>query len=114
MAQFDLPLPEITAEDFERPWTCFCLVTDAKEQNEEKRLSIIPALLRGSWLDHFLEIAVDERETVSGLKAALAECAGLTTNTLTAALKIYGSQSAGEAACDGVCTRTEGAVPESS
>ena len=55
MAQFDLPLPEITVEDFERSWTRFGLVANAKEWNEERRLSVIPALLHGSLLDHFLE-----------------------------------------------------------
>ena len=87
MAQFDLPLPEITVEDFERSWTRFGLVANAKEWNEEKRLSVIPALLRGSLLDHFLEVAAEEKETVSGLKAALAERAGLTTDSLKAAQK---------------------------
>ena len=78
MAQFDLPLPEITAEEFERSWTRFCLVADAKEWNEEKRLSVIPALLRGSLVDQFLEVSAEEKKTVSELKAALAERAGLT------------------------------------
>lgn len=87
MAQFDLPLPEITVEDFERSWTRFGLVADAKEWNEDKRLSVIPALLRGSLLDHFLEVPADERKTVSALKEALAERAGLTTDSLKAAQK---------------------------
>ena len=85
MAQFDLPLPEITVEDFERSWTHFGLVADTKEWNEDKRLSVIPALLQGSLLDHFLEVPAEERKTVSGLKEALAERAGLTTDTLKAA-----------------------------
>ena len=56
-------------------------------RNGLNSLSIIPALLRGSLLDHFLEVAVDERETVSGLKADLAKRAGLTMDSLTATQK---------------------------
>ena len=45
--------------------------------------------LAGSLLNHFHEKAVDERETVSGLKVyvVLAERAGLITNNLTATQK---------------------------
>ena len=35
-AQLDLPLPEITVEDFKRACTCFELVADAKDWNENK------------------------------------------------------------------------------
>ena len=35
-AQLDLPLPEITVEDFKRAWTHFELVTDDKDWNEKK------------------------------------------------------------------------------
>ena len=31
-----IPLPEITCEDFQTTWTCFELVTAAKEWNAEK------------------------------------------------------------------------------
>ena len=50
-------------------------------------MSVIPALLRGSLLDNFLEVAAEVKETVSGLKAALAGRARLTTDSLKAAQK---------------------------
>ena len=87
MAQFDLPLPEITVDDFERAWTRFLLVADAKEWNEQKRVAVLPALLRGSLVDYFLEVGEEEKTTLTKLKAALAERAGLSTDPLEAARK---------------------------
>lgn len=87
MAQFDLPLPEITVDDFERAWTRFHLVADAKEWNEQKRLAVVPALLRGRLVDYFLEIGEEEKASLTKLKAALAERAGLSTDPLEAARK---------------------------
>lgn len=42
MATFDVPIPEITVEEFPRVWTQFELV---KEWNTEKQASILPTLL---------------------------------------------------------------------
>jgi len=48
MAQsFDLPLPEITVNDFWHSWTRFELVATAKEWNEAKQKLKLPTLLRG-------------------------------------------------------------------
>lgn len=52
----DLPLPEITTEEFSRAWTRFELVYAAKEWNTAKQLSILPTLLRGKLVDYFVEL----------------------------------------------------------
>ena len=48
MSQFNLPLPEITVEDFEHSWTHFGVIADANNWNKEKHLPVVPALLQGS------------------------------------------------------------------
>ena len=40
MAQWDIPLPEITAEDFDRLWARFELMAKAKEWNDAKQLTV--------------------------------------------------------------------------
>jgi len=47
MAEMDLPLPEITKEDFLHVWTRFELVATAKEWNTAKRATVLPTLLCG-------------------------------------------------------------------
>ena len=42
-----LTLPEKSVEDFERSWRRVELIATANQWNEEKKLAVIPALLRG-------------------------------------------------------------------
>eukprot|EP00731_Ephydatia_muelleri_P029836 Em0021g359a len=51
MASQDIPLPEISVEEFHQAWTRFELAAVAKEWNAAKQLSVVPALLRGKLLD---------------------------------------------------------------
>jgi len=39
----DLPLPEVTVEDFKQAWTHFELVVSAKGWDESKQKTILPA-----------------------------------------------------------------------
>ena len=50
--QLDLPLPEITVEDFKRAWTHFELVADAKDWNENEQKVILPTLLCRKLVDN--------------------------------------------------------------
>ena len=55
MAQsLDLPLPEITINDFQHSWTRFELVASAKEWDEAKQKLILPTLLRGKLVDAYV------------------------------------------------------------
>ena len=76
MAQLELPLPELVAEDFKRGWIRFEFVATAKEWDAAKQLAVIPALLRGKLIDYY----VDFDDTIKGdlklLRAALEERAG--------------------------------------
>ena len=85
MAQLEITLPEILVDDFERCWTRFELVAKAKEWNEDKQLSVIPALLRGKLLDAYMDIPEERKRTLAALKAALAEHTGITKDPLAAA-----------------------------
>ena len=49
MAQLELPLPELVAEDFTHNWTWF-------EWNKGKQLAVIPTLLRGKLIDYFVDL----------------------------------------------------------
>ena len=51
MAQFDLPLQEITTEEFSCAWTRFELVSTAKEWNTEKQVIILPTLFGGKLVE---------------------------------------------------------------
>lgn len=87
MAQWDIPLPEITAEDFDRSWARFELVAKAKEWNDARQLTVIPTLLRGKLLDYFLDLSEDEKSSMGALRTALVERAGLSADPLVAAKK---------------------------
>ena len=54
--QLEIPLPEITVEDFERAWIRFDLVAAAKKWDNAKQLAIVPALLPGKLVDFFVEL----------------------------------------------------------
>ena len=69
----DLPLPEITVEDFERVWTQFELVANAKDWNANKRKVNFPTLLRGKLVDIYMTID-DETRDLQDLKNTDASC----------------------------------------
>ena len=80
----DLQLPELTIDDFHRAWTRFELVATAKECNEEKRLTIVPTLLRGKLIDYYTEFDDATKTNLATLKKALQEKAGLMKDPLMA------------------------------
>ena len=83
MAQpLDLPLPEITTENFTRAWIPFELVAKTKEWVAAKQLTVLPTLLRGKLLDHFVDC---DDDTKSELHAALIAASGLLEDPLSAA-----------------------------
>lgn len=101
----EIPIPEITRGDFDRSWTRFSLVAAAKEWDDAKQLTIIPTLLKGKLLDHYIELTDVEKASMADLKKNLTSKAGLTKNKLTAARdfqsRIQGTtEAAGEYASD--------------
>ena len=62
-----LPLPEITTDDFERSWTRFHLVAAASKWDDEKKLLMLPALLRGKLVEIFISLSAEEKETLTKL-----------------------------------------------
>ena len=56
MATFDVPLPEITVEDFSRGWTRFELASSAKGWDADKQAAILPTLLRGKLVNHYVDL----------------------------------------------------------
>lgn len=88
MAQpLDIPLPEVTVEDFSRAWTRFELVAAAKQWDDPKQLSVIPTLLRGKLVDYYIDLEEGEKASMKELKKALAKRAGLSADPLAAARK---------------------------
>ena len=86
MAQsLELPLPEITTDDFVRAWSRFELVAAAKKWDEAKQLAYLPTLLRGKLIDIYLELEDDSKADMKTLRSALAEKAGLAKDALSAA-----------------------------
>ena len=83
----DIPLPEITIEDFRRAWTRFELVATAKKWGEDKQLAIIPTLLRGRLVDYYIDLEEEEKFSVQELGKSLKKRAGLMTDPLAAARK---------------------------
>ena len=81
----DVPLPEITAEEFERSRTRFELVAAAKSWPAAKQLAIVPALLWGKLLDFYVDLDDASKSSIATLKNALAQRAGLKKDTLAAA-----------------------------
>ena len=82
-AQLDLPLPEITVDDFHRGWTRFQLVASAKEWNADKQKVILPTLLRGKLVDYYAEFDEATRGDLERLKTSLMTKAGLVRDRLT-------------------------------
>ena len=83
--QLEIPLPEITKEDFKRSWARFDLVAKAKEWDEDRKRAIIPTLLRGKLFDAYVELPDESKEDLQKLKEALAERAGTIRDPLSAA-----------------------------
>ena len=82
--QLDVPLPEITSEEFLRAWTRFELVASAKEWNEAKQKSVLPTLLRGKLVDYFVELSDETKADLQAVKQALMKKAGLVKDPLLA------------------------------
>ena len=101
MATFDLPLPEITVEEFFRAWTRFEPVSAAKEWNDEKQASILPTLLRGKLVDYYIDPDTTTKDDLKLLKTALMKNTGLVRDPLTAGkLFIFCCQRSGEKVAD--------------
>jgi len=80
----DLPLPEVTVEDFRRAWTRFELVASAKGWDENKQKTILPALLRGKLVDYYVDLSEESRASLNAIKKALMEKSGLAKDSLSA------------------------------
>ena len=83
-AQLDLPLPELSVENFSRAWTQFELVAAAKQWDEAKQLTILPTLLRERLLDYSVELDTDKKGSLRALKEALMTKAGIAQDPLMA------------------------------
>ena len=66
--QFDIPLPEIAVEEFQRSWTRFKLVAGAEEWPVEKQKVILPTLLRGKLVDIYMGLDDTTRDDLKLLK----------------------------------------------
>ena len=102
MAQsLDLPLPEITINDFQRSWTRFELVASAKEWDEAKQKLILPTLLRGKLVDAYVLLNETARSSLGNIKKALMEGVGISRDPLTTGQAFMSRhQSTGEAVRD--------------
>ena len=96
MASQDIPLPEISVEEFHQAWTRFELAAVAKEWNAAKQLSVVPALLRGKLLDYYVQLEDSEKSSMKVLKVALMTRSGIAKEPLSAAKlftdRVQGSQ----------------------
>ena len=82
--RLDIPLPEITVEEFQRSWTRFELVASAKGWEAAKQKLILPTLLRGKLVDIYMGLGDDTRGDLKLLKKALMKHAGLVRDPLSA------------------------------
>ena len=77
MAQsLDIPLPEVTAENFKRAWTRFEPVTKAKEWEKAKQLTVLPTLLRSKLVDKYVDFDDKTKSDIGKLKSALEKASG--------------------------------------
>ena len=72
----DIPLPEITIEDFRRAWTRFELAATVKKWGEDKQLAIIPTLLHGRLVDYYIDLE-EEKVSIQELVKSLKKRVGL-------------------------------------
>ena len=79
----DLPLQEITAEEFHRAWTHFELVVKADEWDEALQKLVLPTLLRGKLVNYYTEADEETRDNLERLKTLLMTKAGLVRDSLT-------------------------------
>ena len=97
----DLPLPEITVDNFQRSWTRFELVATAKEWNDDKKKVILPTLLRGKLVDIYMTLNEETRGALTELKKTLMRQAGLLRDPLTASQSFMSRrQASGEKVSD--------------
>ena len=66
--RLDLPLPEITIEEFHQAWTRFELVAAAKEWNDERKKVILPTLLRGKLVEYYVDADEATRGDLANLR----------------------------------------------
>ena len=84
MVQLDVPLPEITSEESTRAWTQFELIAEAKEWSTEQQVSVVPTLLRGKLVYHYIELDTAIKVDLGLLKTALMTKVGPIQDPLTA------------------------------
>ena len=94
MTQLEIPLPEISAEDFSRAWTRFELVAAAKEWDTARKLVVLPTLLRGKLLDYYLDLGDDDKVDLKTLKTVLKKKAGIDHDPLMAS-RLFNERSQG-------------------
>ena len=96
----DLPLPEITVDNFQCAWTRFELVATAKEWDDDKKV-ILPTLLRGKLVDIYMTLSEETRGALPELKKTLMRQAGLLRDPLTASQSFMSHrQASGEKVSD--------------
>ena len=78
----DLPLPEVTIEEFHRAWTCFELVAKAKEWDKARQKLVLPTLLCGKLVNYYTEANEETRGNLERLKTLLMTKAGLVRHSL--------------------------------
>ena len=97
----DLPLPEVTIEEFHRAWTHFELVAKAKEWDKARQKLVLPTLLRGKLVDYYTEADEETRGNLERLKTLLMTKAGLVRDSLASSqLFMARAQQPGEKVSD--------------
>lgn len=81
-----------TLEDFSRAWTRFEQVAKAKDWDRSKQLIVLPTLLRGKLLDHFVDLDVETKEDLKKLRTALRKCTGAIEDPLSAEKAFVGRE----------------------
>ena len=92
--QIELPLPEISTDNFSRAWLHFQLVAKAKAWDEDQQKTILPTLLRGDLLDAYLSLSDEEKDSLDTMKEALAKRAGVAKHPLLVC-KLFSEKSQG-------------------
>ena len=80
----DMPLPELTVDGFQRAWTRFELVAKAKDWDLAKQLTVLPTILRGKLVDHYVDFDDETKTDIVKLKATLEKVTGQTEDPLVA------------------------------
>ena len=78
------PFPKSPPKEFTWAWTQFGLVAAAKEWSTKRQAAILPTLLWGKLVDHYVEHDVTTRTNLKQQKTAHMTKAGLTQDPLTA------------------------------